>query len=69
MDENAAPSGAIAANAACPRCGVAFRCGARDTQCACAAVLLDDALRAELRVRWQGCLCVGCLQALRERSP
>ncbi len=69
MDENAGPLAPTAANAACPRCGAAFRCGVSDAQCACAAVPLDDALRAELRVRWQGCLCVGCLRALREPSP
>jgi len=69
MDENAVPVVAPAANAACPRCGVTFRCGVSDGQCACAAVPLDDALRAELQQRWQGCLCVGCLRALREPSP
>ena len=51
-------------NAACPRCGVAFRCGARDAVCACAALVLDDALRTVLQQTLQGCLCMGCLVAL-----
>ena len=68
MNENAVSDGAAfatAANTACPRCGVAFRCGVSDAPCACSAVPLDDGLRAFVRERWQGCLCVPCLQAIR----
>jgi hypothetical protein len=54
----------------CPRCGGAFRCGA-DTPgpCACAALALTPALRAELARRFSGCLCVGCLAAVARGEP
>jgi hypothetical protein len=53
------------ANAACPRCGAAFHCGAADAApCACTALALDAALLAALRARYVGCLCLRCLQAL-----
>jgi hypothetical protein len=52
-------------NALCPRCGKAFHCGALDAVCECAQEQLTDALRAELQHRYEGCLCVTCLRALR----
>jgi hypothetical protein len=48
----------------CPRCGGAFRCGARDAACACAGVDLDPAIRGVIAARWDGCLCLDCLRAL-----
>ena len=58
------------ANAACPRCGGAFRCGVADPgPCACSTLTLPPALRDELARRWPGgCLCLGCLQALRDAA-
>jgi len=53
--------------ATCPRCGGAFDCGAAlpaATPCACAGVGLTPAQRAELRGRYEGCLCLACLQAV-----
>ena len=51
----------------CPRCGVAFHCGAADpAPCACTTVRLDDQTRALLRERYVGCLCLDCLRSLGE---
>lgn len=52
------------ANAACPRCGQAFRCGAADVRCACFDVALTPALRAQLAKDYGNCLCVACLVQL-----
>ncbi|HEY4068189.1 MAG TPA: cysteine-rich CWC family protein [Burkholderiaceae bacterium] len=53
------------AAATCPRCGGGFHCGAHDAApCACAGLPLSDALRAELRTRYAGCLCLACLTEL-----
>jgi hypothetical protein len=55
----------------CPRCGAAFACGAeaaRETPCSCAAIALSPQRRAELRVRYAGCLCAACL-AMLAREP
>jgi hypothetical protein len=49
----------------CPRCGSTFRCGATGPDpCACTSVTLDAALQAQLRERFDGCLCLDCLRAL-----
>lgn len=49
----------------CPRCGGGFHCGVSDAgPCACTTVTLGAELQAQLRRRWSGCLCVGCLAAL-----
>lgn len=48
--------------AVCESCGGEFKCGARVSGCGCAAVQLDDATRAELRARFQRCLCRACLE-------
>lgn len=49
----------------CPRCGGAFHCGANDAApCACTTLQLDDATLADLRQRYSGCLCLGCLREL-----
>ncbi len=53
-------------NAACPRCGAAFHCGAQEASCDCARVALDAATLARLRADYGShCLCNACLQALR----
>ncbi|MBE7420092.1 MAG: cysteine-rich CWC family protein [Ideonella sp.] len=49
----------------CPRCGAAFHCGRHDPEpCACGTVPLGAATLAVLRVRYDRCLCLPCLQAL-----
>ena len=55
----------MSANASdrCPRCGGGFHCGAGDAApCACTALKLDAATLADLRLQYQGCLCVRCLR-------
>jgi hypothetical protein len=68
------PTGSERDTALCPRCGLAFACGAQawrsaGTPCRCCAPLqLDGEARARLQAGgWHGCLCAGCLAAL--RSP
>jgi hypothetical protein len=59
------PADGSPTNTACPRCGEAFRCGVADVApCACTTLALDAALRAELRARYVGCLCLRCLHEL-----
>jgi len=53
-----------AVNAACPRCGGAFRCGAQDKVCDCFGAQLNDALRQQLAAQYSNCLCMGCLTEL-----
>ena len=54
----------------CPRCGGEFHCGVNDAEpCACSTPKLGDALRAELRERYIGCLCIACLRALAAETP
>jgi len=54
-------------NSRCPRCGGPFHCGANDpTPCACGTLKLDAALLADLRQRYDRCLCLRCLAALAE---
>jgi len=55
---------AVRPNAGCPRCGAAFHCGAHESSCACADVVLDRAAADLLRARYTGCLCMACLRAL-----
>jgi len=55
---------AIAPNETCPACGEQFACGASLRGCWCAEVKLTDAVRAELRARYSGCLCRACLERL-----
>ncbi len=49
----------------CPRCSQPFRCGARDgSPCACVGLVIEPALAAELKRRYDDCLCTDCLRAL-----
>jgi hypothetical protein len=54
-------------DARCPRCGGGFHCGINDAApctCTCTQLRLSEATLGELRARYQGCLCLRCLQAL-----
>ena len=52
-------------DARCPRCGGRFRCGRDDAApCACTTIRLSEAALSDLRARYDGCLCMQCLQAL-----
>jgi hypothetical protein len=54
----------------CARCGRAFHCGMADaTPCACTGVTLDAATLAELRQRYNGCLCLRCLRSFATEAP
>lgn len=65
MNDAAPPPGWRAT--ACPRCGGAFACGVgagRDTPCFCTTIALPPARLAQLRARYDDCLCAACLAAL-----
>jgi hypothetical protein len=47
----------------CEACGNEFTCGATLAGCWCMEVELDDATRAKLREKYNGCLCRACLEA------
>ncbi|HYO92336.1 MAG TPA: cysteine-rich CWC family protein, partial [Pyrinomonadaceae bacterium] len=49
-------------DAACESCGATFSCGASATSCWCAEVKLSEAVRTELRARYERCLCRACLE-------
>ena len=54
----------------CPRCGAEFHCGMDDpAPCACTRSSLGVALLAQLRERYDGCLCVACLAQLQAAAP
>jgi hypothetical protein len=58
-------AGLPAGTAQCPRCGGEFVCGASDpVPCACTTVTLTAATLAQLRQRYDGCLCMACLREL-----
>lgn len=48
----------------CEACGQPFTCGAQLSGCWCMEVTLSETVRAELRTRFQGCLCRACLEHL-----
>ena len=67
MSCGAAAGGAASAAAPdrCPRCGAGFACGMGGTApCPCTTVQLTPATLQAVGARWQGCLCLRCLQAL-----
>jgi len=50
----------------CEACGEMFTCGATLAGCWCAEIKLSEATRAELRSRYQSCLCRSCLESFAE---
>ncbi len=59
------PPRVTASTSRCPRCGGGFECGAAGpAPCACTGLALAPALLAELRCRYEGCLCLRCLREL-----
>jgi hypothetical protein len=54
----------------CPRCGSSFHCGAHDAApCACSTIKLTPELLAELRQRYNSCLCLACLADVAAGGP
>jgi len=47
---------------ACESCGAEFACGATLAGCWCSEIKLSEETRAELRARFQRCLCRTCLE-------
>jgi len=53
----------------CPRCGGGFHCGVNDAApCPCTTIALSAATQAALRTRYDGCLCLRCLQVLSDEA-
>jgi hypothetical protein len=50
--------------ATCEACGESFACGANTGGCWCGEIKLSDAVREELRAKYQRCLCRACLEKL-----
>jgi hypothetical protein len=50
----------------CEACGGEFTCGASLGACWCGEIKLSDAARAELRARYERCLCRACLETYAE---
>jgi len=48
----------------CEACGADFTCGASDKGCWCMNVELNDEARAELKSKFNDCLCPDCLEKL-----
>jgi hypothetical protein len=46
----------------CEACNEQFICGAELSGCWCQEIKLSEAARAELRTRYQRCLCRACLE-------
>jgi hypothetical protein len=52
----------------CEACGGPFICGAKLSGCWCAEIQLSDETRAELKARYNNCLCRECLERLSNRE-
>jgi len=50
----------------CEACGESFTCGATLSGCWCQEIKLTDAVRTELRSRYERCLCRTCLEKFAE---
>jgi hypothetical protein len=48
----------------CEACGAAFVCGATLAGCWCTEIKLTDTTRADLRGKYERCLCRACLEGL-----
>ena len=48
--------------AVCEACGELFTCGATLSGCWCQEIKLSETVRAELRARYDRCLCRACLE-------
>jgi Cysteine-rich CWC len=48
----------------CERCGSDFVCGATLGGCWCSELKLDDTQRADLKQKYQRCLCRACLEQI-----
>ena len=63
---NRNPNGRVlpqyAAPSVCEACGGEFACGASQGACWCQEVELGEEARAELRRRYERCLCRACLE-------
>ncbi len=53
----------------CPRCGTSFECETGSiSRCQCKTVHLTPEQREYLSERYDDCLCLACLEALRSES-
>jgi hypothetical protein len=59
------PCGALV----CEACGADFACGASLAGCWCTEVKLTDEARAELKSKYERCLCRNCLEAVSITAP
>jgi len=50
----------------CEACGETFMCGATLAGCWCTEIKLSEAARADLRSRYERCLCRACLEKFAE---
>jgi hypothetical protein len=50
----------------CEACGASFTCGATLAGCWCTEIKLSEAVRADLRSRYERCLCRACLETFAE---
>ncbi len=58
----------IKRSAACEACGKPFACELSAAGCWCRDVELTDAARAEIRAKYQHCLCPSCLRRYADRQ-
>jgi hypothetical protein len=52
----------------CESCGEEFNCGVSLKGCWCSKIELSEADRAELKSRYNDCLCTGCLEKLANKG-
>ena len=52
----------------CGSCGNKFGCGANANGCWCVDLTLAPEIAAELKLKYEDCLCPTCLNALADRS-
>ncbi len=52
----------------CESCGQSFACEIGLGGCWCSSIELSEETRQELRTKYTGCLCRGCLEAAQTRE-
>ena len=52
----------------CESCGAEFGCGAKLDGCWCTELTLTESAAAEIRAKFNECLCRGCLENVAEND-
>ncbi len=52
----------------CPRCNKLFECKVGDIgRCQCSGILLSTEMKLFIEIKYNDCICINCLQALKNK--